>query len=95
MNDKNELKTVLLNILRIGILRIRALGNEGLGEQCSVEADHLHNLPMLVQSLHLEELLHYYNIERVGFLRRTTSNADEFKPQWEQLARLIGATSPT
>ena len=92
--DNKEIRTVLLNILRIGLLRIRSLGSEGSGEQCSIEADHLHNLPGLIQSLRLEELLYYYNIERRGFLRRATSNVDEFKPQWDHLAALIGAKSP-
>ena len=92
MDNSNEIRTILLSILRIGLLRIRALGTEGSAQQCSVEADHLHNLPDLVQSLRPEEILYYYNIERTGFLHSTTSNTDEFKPQWEQLAELIGAT---
>jgi hypothetical protein len=89
MDRNSEIKAVLLRILRIGLLRIRALGTEGAAEQCSVEADHLHNLPELVQSPDAAEILNYYNVERTGFLRSTTSNTDEFKPQWEQLAELI------
>jgi hypothetical protein len=94
MRDNDEIRTVLLNILRIGLLRIRVLGTDGSGEQCSVEADHLHNLPGLIQSLRHEELLYYYNIERSCFLRRTTSNTDEFKPQWERLDKLIAVPHP-
>jgi hypothetical protein len=95
MDMSDEIKTVLLSILRIGLLRIRALGTEGSAQQCSVEADHLHNLPGLVQSPRPDQILYYYNVERTGFLRSTTSNTDEFKTQWEQLAKLIEATKAT
>jgi hypothetical protein len=94
MNDDNEVRTVLLNILRIGLLRIRVLGIEGSGEQCSQEADHLHNLPGLVQSLRPKELLYYYNTERVSFLKYAKSTADDFKAEWERLAQLIRVTTP-
>ena len=89
MDNDKEIRITLLKILRIGLLRIRALGSEGSAQQCSVEADHLHNLPGLVESSRPEELLYYYDIERPSFLRRTTSNTDEFKPLWDQLAKLI------
>ena len=95
MDDNDAIKIVLLMILRIGLLRIRALGMDGAAQQCSVEADHLHNLPMLIQSPRLQEILHYYNVERPGFLRSTTTNTDEFALQWERLGELIGGMERT
>lgn len=89
MKNANEIQALLLEILRIGLLRIRALGLEGFGEQCSVEADHLHNLPELVQSLRPELLRYYYDIERPAFLRNSKSNADDFKHAWGVLGKLI------
>jgi hypothetical protein len=91
VNGHDEIKRILLEILRVGLLRIRAYGNSGLAEACSVEADHLHNLPVLIQSLSRDQLLFYYNVERPAFLNATTSNVDEFKQRWDQLDRLIQA----
>jgi hypothetical protein len=89
VNDLNEIRRILLDILRIGLLRIRAYGNSGLAEACNVEADHLHNLPVLIQTLRWEELLYYYNVERPAFLNVAPSNVDEFQLLWDQLGRLI------
>jgi len=91
--DDTEIRTILLNILRIGLHRIRTLGMDGAAEQCSVEADHLHNLPELVQSPRPELVSYYYNVERAGFLRCTRLNADEFMPEWERLGKLVGTMS--
>ncbi|MGB9122236.1 MAG: hypothetical protein WCE73_16565 [Candidatus Angelobacter sp.] len=90
MNDADEIKEVLLNILQIGLLRIRSFGWDGAAKECSIEADHLHNLPTLIQLPSIARLLYYYNIERTGFLKRA-SNADMFKSHWERLAKLIDA----
>lgn len=91
MNGHDEINRILLDILRVGLLRIRAYGNLGLAEACSVEADHLHNLPALIGSLSRELLLFYFNVERPAFLNATTANVDEFQRLWDQLGRLIQA----
>jgi hypothetical protein len=93
-SNSNEIRAVLLNILRIGVLRIRALASDGKAEQCFREADHLHNLPGLIQSLRPELLLYYYNIERVSFLKYARAIAGDFEAEWEKLAKLIGVTNP-
>jgi hypothetical protein len=91
VSGNDEIKRILLDILRVGLLRIRAYGNSELAEACSLEADHLHNLPVLIRSLSREELLFYYNVERPAFLNATTANVDEFHQLWDQLGRLIQA----
>ena len=90
MNDSDGIKAVLLDILRIGLLRIRALAWEGSADGCAVEANHLHNLPQLIKSPSSERLMYYYNIERTEFLRQTNSNTSEFNLSWLRLAKLIG-----
>ena len=91
MDSQDDIKRVLLDILRVGLLRIRAFANSGLSDACSVEADHLHNLPALVLSLRWEELLFYYNVERAAFLDRTEANTDDFRPLWNQLEMQLQA----
>ena len=85
MLSHDDIQRVLIDILRVGLLRIRAFGHSGLSDACSVEADHLHNLPMLIRSLRWEELLYYYNVEKPAFLSRTESNTDDFRPLWDEL----------
>jgi hypothetical protein len=91
MHPHDDIKRILLDILRVGLLRIRAFGNSGLSDACSIEADHLHNLPMLVRSLRWEELLYYYNVEKPAFQSRADSNTDDFRPLWDQLETQLQA----
>jgi hypothetical protein len=91
MQPHDDVKRILLDILRVGLLRIRAFGNSGLSDACSVEADHLHNLPTLVRSLRWEELLYYFNVEKPAFLSRVESNTDDFRPLWYELEMLVQA----
>ncbi|HZI56246.1 MAG TPA: hypothetical protein VFF39_05700 [Verrucomicrobiae bacterium] len=84
-----EIRDVLCDLLRIGLLRIRALGDQGMAKKCSAEADHLHNLPELIKTPGRKELLsHYYNISRLGFLKEC-DNDEEFQPLWDRLAKLM------
>ncbi|HLJ88973.1 MAG TPA: hypothetical protein VKZ53_19290 [Candidatus Angelobacter sp.] len=89
--QKEEIREALLQILGIGLLRIRMLGNDGLADECSIEADHLHNLLELVRSCSMELLRYYYHVERPCFLQGTSLNTEEFKTQWDRLGRIIEA----
>jgi hypothetical protein len=91
LNDDDEIKRILCDILCMGLLRIRAFGNAGYAEVCSVEADHLHNLPRLIQSVHWEELIYYYTVERAAFLENTRTNVEAFMPLWSELDKAIQA----
>ena len=93
MNNDDDIQGVLLDLLKLGLLRIRALGSAGDAESCGVEADHIHNLPMLIRSFSWERLLYYYNIERTGFASRTTCNLDEFRSLWDKLDKMIQSQS--
>jgi len=90
MGGVTKYKDILLEILRVGLLRIRAFGNERLPEACTIEADHLHNIPQLIRSGGRNELLYYYDVERPASLKRSVSDTEQFKPQWDRLASLLG-----
>jgi hypothetical protein len=88
MND-DDIKGVLLDILRTGLLRIRAIGNSGDAEACSLEADHLHNLPELIRSFRWELLQFYFTVERPAFVSSGPKGAEQFAPLWDRLDKLI------
>src|SRR5258707_1233545 len=89
MSNDEEIKEVLLKILTEGLVRIRAHGFAGEAEACAREADHLHNLPQLVQSMRPELLLYYYNTERRCYLQCALADAEAFQPLWDKLGRLV------
>ena len=88
MTENQAVQKILLEILKIGLLRIRHLGDDGSADACSIEADHLHNIPEVISSGSRDQLLYYYNVERPIFLKRA-ADAQMFQPQWEQLANWI------
>jgi hypothetical protein len=77
--------SVLLSILAQGLLRIRAAANMGDVKQCFIEADHLHNLPELIEH-YSDELLNYYlGVTRAAFVGETTLPTDDLQPLWDRL----------
>jgi hypothetical protein len=85
-----EIAVVISEILQLGFLRIRAFGNQGDAQRCAIEADHLHNLPVLL-SRYSTNLLHFYwDVERTAFLKQTSPNrASAFEALWLKLERLM------
>jgi hypothetical protein len=49
MKCPTEIAVIILEIVKIGILTIRATGASD-AKQCFVEADHIHNLPALLKN---------------------------------------------
>jgi hypothetical protein len=89
MDRHDEIRDIALEILRAGLLRIRALGLAGDAKACSLEADHLHNLPDLVKSPCRDDLLRFYfNVERPAFRSATEVNVRGFETLWERLGLL-------
>lgn len=84
-----EVRQVLLDIVQLGILRIRGSGWDGDAERCSVEADHIHNLPDLISRPSLELLAYYMEIERPSFIHFTEDHS-AFEPHWSRLQKLVG-----
>jgi hypothetical protein len=82
-----EIADILHEILRVGLLRIRAFGFAGDSGRCAIEADHLHNLPALLGDFRPESLDYYLNVERVCYSDQ--SDPDDvacFDSLWNSLA---------
>src|SRR2546425_1709073 len=80
-----EIAEIVCEILRTGLLRIRALGDVN---RCALEADHLHNLPGLLANYKPELLDYYWRVERVGFVERSNPEDVEcFEPLWKALSQ--------
>jgi hypothetical protein len=90
VDHQAEVAEILARILRTGLLRIRALGAQGMSERCSLEADHLHNLPLLACEPRLDLLSYYYNVERVAFVAKA-DGCEEFSSDWDRLGAILKA----
>jgi hypothetical protein len=77
-------REIYTEILSSGLLAIR---NAQDLEYAHALADHLHNLPSLLQNLEHAGLHDYYwRAERPGFLRQITAEqAKRFEPLWHEL----------
>ena len=92
MNCPSEIAEIVLEILRVGLLRVRAVGWCGDGRRCAVEADHLHNLPTLLARFSADLLRFYWEVERPAFLSQSESDACQaFEPLWTHLRRSSAA----
>jgi hypothetical protein len=79
-----EIAEIVCEILRTGLLRIRALRD---ADRCALEADHLHNLPSLLANYKPELLDYYWRAERVRFIERSApEDVQDFTPLWKALA---------
>ncbi|HYV38875.1 MAG TPA: hypothetical protein VE988_24540 [Gemmataceae bacterium] len=85
---------VLVQILNIGLLRIRAAGWENQAEACAREADHLHNLPSLLTDFSEDRLLYYWEAERTSFIEQSANaRIGQFADLWSELEKLLPAKS--
>jgi hypothetical protein len=85
-----EIARAIVEILRTGILRIRAEGWLGDAGRCAAEADHLHNLPSLLTDFSFDRLKYYWEVERTAFLQRGgRAGADGFELLWKEIERYL------
>lgn len=89
-----DVARVLLEILRIAILRARAHGWAGKAGDAAAEMDHVHNLPGLLADFSWERLRHYHDVERPGFLRHG-AGGKAFDECWDRLEALLGEPAGT
>jgi hypothetical protein len=81
-----EMATILLEILKRGILHARSAGWSGDAAAAAVAADHIHNLPDLLMSYTPHGLLYYWNAERPSFLAHCRPEwAHSLQPHWDRL----------
>ena len=88
MNCPKQLFDILLEIIRIGVLRIRSAVWRGDSALCVIEADHIHNLPLL-KDFNGELLLHYWEVEKPCYLLLPTDEIVHFLYCWNQLADFL------
>jgi hypothetical protein len=85
-----EVAEIVCEILRTGLLRIRALGWDRNPGRCAIEADHLHNLPALIASFDPQRLEYYWDAERVAFIKQSRpEDIAAFEPLWQGLAKHV------
>jgi hypothetical protein len=89
MSIEEDIKRLLLSLLRTGILRVRAFAHQDCSDRCAIEADHIHNLPDLIRNPRLELLTYYFDHERPAFIKRVP-DFEAFEPDWLRLGELIG-----
>ncbi len=89
----DDRQAAYLGILHCGLLRIRELAHGGHTFQCEVEADHLHNIPSLINEGNESRHDYYMNTERQTYLNavdRTLVNSDfvlaRYKEFWSVLS---------
>jgi hypothetical protein len=82
-----KIAEIVHEILRIGILRIRAAAWNGDAARSAIEADHLHNLPALLADYRPELLDYYLRVESASFASRCSPDDFScFEPLWNSLA---------
>ncbi len=90
MRCPDPIAEVLTEILQVAMLRIRIFGQQGESRKCVHEADHVHNLPVLLCDYHPELLDFYWNVERPLLLKQLgETECVAFNPLWERLCGLI------
>ena len=86
MHCPEEVQTIVTRILEVGLLRCRAAAWSGDAARCAIEANHLHNLPSLLNEFSAEKLKYYWDTERAGFVEASSDvTISEFYPLWDAL----------
>ena len=92
MNCPDEIASILLEILGVGLLRIRALGWDQNPDRCALEADHLHNIPSIIKSYSSGALQAYWASARAMLLDHGRKDLADFERLW---ARLVPHLPPS
>lgn len=87
MNE--EARYILLEILSIGICNIRFYANSNDVTYCSIESDHLHNIPACLSKNSVALLRYYYDIERVSYIKSMRDYTGQYDTLWERLRDVI------
>lgn len=66
----------LLQVLSIGVRNIRVCCERRQYERCGYEADHIHNIPTLIEDFSLDRLAYYVEVEAAEYLRQI----DQWRP---------------
>ena len=69
-----KLHFAVFELLRASLLRIRDAGWRGDAARCAIEADHVHNLPGLLESGEFDLAKFYWNTERAAFIHQLATS---------------------
>ena len=87
MNCPPEIAGTILEIIQMGLLRIRQQGWAGDAAGCAAEADHIHNLPDVLREYSPDRLWYYWEAEKPAYENQTAGAARAyFDPLWARLA---------
>jgi hypothetical protein len=87
MECPEDLLDALAEVLATGVLRVRAAGYRNDGARCTVEADHVHNLPMLLRHCNIEGVRFYWHTERRAFIDQSRGiDIAVFQAAWNTIA---------
>ena len=87
-------QAALIKILYMGLLRIREKSSINDCLACHTEADHLHNIPSIVQTQSLDLLRYYFNIERQIYIRALDGDSsDLFSDSWAEINAYLCAVN--
>lgn len=90
MRSPDDIQTQLLTILEIGIVNIRSHCWAQRYHLCGVEADHVHNIPDLVENFSADKLAYYLEVEVAQYLREMGGNVrDDLRAPWDALKRRL------
>jgi hypothetical protein len=65
-----------LHILKHGLLAIRESARSNNAKLCEVEAEHLHNIPSLLDETNERRHIYYAELERKSYMDHVLSHAD-------------------
>ena len=90
MQTPPNIQASVLRILKLGLLNIRSYAEGGELERCAIEANHLHNIPSLLDHFSVELLKFYLDIEMPQYVRETNNQVlEEFRRSWIEMADWI------
>jgi len=90
MKILETLQESLLAIVERGIVNIRFQCEGGRYELCEAEANHIHNIPGLVQDFSADKLAYYLEVEVPQYVRAIGHPPrGDLLPQWEILRRWL------
>jgi hypothetical protein len=94
MNTPPIVQASLLTILKFGLLNIRYHAERKSSERCAIEANHLHNIPGLLENFSIDLLKFYIDIEMPQYVRETDDRIlAEIRSAWVGLHKWLSESS--
>ena len=94
MTCPEEIRSQVLTILSVGLRNILVSHGTKRYERCFIEANHIHNLPDLIENFLPRKLKYYLEVEVPQYLRESDGKAiGEIRAAWEVLQRCYNQIS--